>query len=318
MSNADVFLFHMLKGGVDKRTRDAIGLSMAHTLKRALNFPAAAMSQSDQNVVNLLERRGFSPFDPIFSASELDEIDAYFSDKPISFSTSEMNTDYTVRGFAADRPPELRFGNWEQETVSACPAFGRVAHDLRLLQIAEAYLKAPPTITFLTVWWSYPSSAIRGGMQNYHHDRDDFRSLKLFAYLTDTSETSGPHQFVEETHSFETLVSFIQRQKWTDPAQYEAFLQWMEVHRKKDHDVTEYFPKENIRTITGARGTTFFEDTRGLHRGVPPLSSPRLAFEICYSLNPKHNQKYNAVPRPSAVGQISAGIAYATRLFYQE
>lgn len=252
----------------------------------------------------------------MFSPADLDEIDAYFSGKPLAFSNAEMDSGGAVKGLLADHPPGLRFGYWPQEVVTACPAFCRAAHDPALLRVAEAYLGAPPTISILTTWWSFPSSAARGGMQNFHHDRDDFRMLKVFAYLTDTSEASGPHEFVEETHSYEALTAFMKRQDWTDQRQ-QAFLDWMEVHRKQDSDVARTFPKENIRTITGPRGSTFFEDTRGLHRGLPPVSAPRHVFEICYCLAPKLNTTYAPIPRACVPSPLEAGAAYATRLFYK-
>lgn len=154
-------------------------------------------------------------------------------------------------------------------------------------------------------------------MQSFHHDRDDFRMLKAFACLTETTATSGPHEFVGETHTFDALVSLMNRKAWISVRQENDFLNWMEQHRKSDADVLRNFPRENIRTITGPRGSTFFEDTRGLHRGLPPVDAPRLVFEICYTLLPRHNVQYAQIPRPSAPAPLEPGAAYATRLFYR-
>lgn len=317
-TSADLFLFHMLKGGVDKRTRDVMGESIARSVNQSLGFARGAPSPAETEIVQRLERTGFAPVAPMFSPAELDEIDAYFADKPIHFSDAAQDTQGSVPARLADRPQGLRFGNWPQEVISGCPAFCRAAHDPGLLRVAEAYLGAPPSITILTAWWSFPSTAALGGMQNFHHDRDDFRMLKVFTYLTDTTETTGPHQFVEETHSFDALVGLMRRKTWTSAQQQLEFLRWMEVHRKDDGDVARNFPKENIRTITGARGSTFFEDTRGLHRGLPPVSGPRLAFEICYALVPKYNGEYAPIPYPCDPGPLSPATAYANRLFYGE
>jgi hypothetical protein len=300
--NSDLYLFEMLKGGVDKQTRDAMGTSIVKTLCQYLNAPPPApLSEPDSQAVADLRRLGFATIPPIFSVDELDDIDRYLADKTISFSSFELGTKDIVRGRFADHPQNVRFGQWDQEVVSGCPAFARAAHDPRLLQIAETYLGAPPTISILTAWWSFPSNAAAGGMQFFHHDRDDFRCLKLFVYLTDTPLDAGPHQFVDETHSFKTLLNFVNRRTWENKAEKIEFLRWMEEHRKKEVDVHAYFPPENIRVVSGDRGTTFLEDTRGLHRGIPPVSRPRLAFEICYSLMPKHNEVYKPTQRPSAV-----------------
>lgn len=319
MTNADQFLFQMLKGGVDKRTRDVMGMSMARTLSQSWPLPRAVPTPEEQSIVQRLVQRGFAEAAPMFSPDDLAEIDSYFADKPICFSNNELSPHAGTRRLFADRPVDTRFGLWDQAVLSACPPFCRAAFDPRLLRVAETYLEAPPTVSILTAWWSFPSStAPRGGMQNFHHDRDDFRMLKVFCYLTDTTPTSGPHEFVEETHSFDSLVTFMGRRAWASAAEQHKFLNWMEVHRKEDADVMRIFPKENIRTITGARGASFFEDTRGLHRGLPPIDAPRLVFEICYSLAPKFNATYTPVPRPCVPADTSPAAAYATRLFYQD
>lgn len=316
MSNAEQFLFEMLKGGVDKRTRDMMGASMANTIRRTWPSPAVVPNAVEQATVQRLQQRGFAEVAPIFSAADLAEIDAYFADKPICFSNDDMTSDASTRGLFAERPANVRFGLWEQEVISACPAFCRAAFDQNLLRVAEVYLGAPPTVTIIAAWWSFPSTVAPQGMQYFHHDRDDFRMLKLFCYLTDVTPTSGPHEFVEETHSFDALLGFMGRRTWLSTSEQKQFLQWMEVHRKEDADVVRQFSRENVRTITGARGSTFFEDTRGLHRGLPPVDAPRLAFEICYSLAPKFNGTYTPIPRPCTVsGDRAAG--HANRLFYK-
>ncbi|MBX7199129.1 MAG: hypothetical protein K1X51_07095 [Rhodospirillaceae bacterium] len=317
MSNAEVFFFQMLKGGVDKRTRDMMGASIAATLNRSWPLPRTTPTPEEDATVRRLEQKGFAEIPPMFSSAELDEIHAYFADKPICFTNQDLTPDDGSRALLNARPPGLRFGLWDQNVISACPAFCRAAFDPGLLRVAEAYLGAPPTVSILTAWWSFPADAPRGGMQNYHHDRDDFRMLKVFCYLTDTTVTSGPHEFIDETHSFEALLGFMSRRQWSSAAEQKKFLEWMEVHRKDDGDVARIFPKENIRTITGKRGSSFFEDTRGLHRGLPPVSEPRLAFEICYALTPKYNYTYAPVPRPCAVGSDPAA-TYANRLIYQD
>ncbi len=316
-ADSDLFLFKMLKGGVDKRTRDMMGMAIAHTLSAKLALPPIAPSAAEAEIVRQLDLTGFAAVAPIFSPADLAEIEAYFADKPISFSDSDLDTT-GFRGLLADNPGNLRFGHWDQDVVSGCPQFCRAAHAPSLLRIAEAYLGAPPTVSTLTDWWSFPSTAMRGGMQNFHHDRDDFRLLKVFTYLTDATETTGPHEFIQETHSFNALMSFMSRGAALTGQQQKEFVQWMEQHRKADDDVHKYFPKENILTITGNRGATFFEDTRGLHRGLPPVTGPRLAFEICYTMTPKLSSIYKPIPRACAADPTYAGTTRATRLFYSD
>jgi hypothetical protein len=285
--NAEALLFHMLKGGVGKRTRDEIGACIARAL-RGKKEPA----NDNPEVLESLRNTGFSAIPPIFTAQQIESICLYLLGNPTIYYNVSPAQDGSLTHNGQ------RFAEWPQEVISACPEFAAAAHDPKLLRVAEAYLEAPPVITILTAWWSYPSSAPLGGMQHFHHDRDDFRCLKLFVYLTDVTEETGPHQYVDGTHETAALDSIS-----TAP----EFWAWLDrSHRKSDADVAErfWFP----RTITGPAGSTFLEDTRGLHRGVPPVSAPRLAFEICYTMLPKSNASYRPIPWQTS--------CEATRLFY--
>jgi len=53
-------------------------------------------------------------------------------------------------------------------------------------------------------------------------------------------------------------------------------------------------------TVTGAAGTAFAIDTRGIHKGVPPLARPRLILCIQYSLLPCLIYEYAPVLRAGA------------------
>lgn len=285
--NAEALLFHMLKGGVGKRTRDEMGAAIARKLRRTEHH---YLYNDEQAVVNRLRGTGFAAITPIFTPEQIASIHNYFSDKPPIHYNDNPNKPQVA---------PARFAEWSQDIVSSCPEFAQAAHDPRLLRIAEAYLECPPVITILTAWWSYPSTADLGGMQYFHHDRDDFRCLKLFVYLTDVTEETGPHQYVDGTHdtaSFEVPY-------YTSP----EFLAWFDrSHRKDAVDVAERCGPP--RTITGPAGSTFLEDTRGLHRGAPPLGGPRMVFEICYAMRPKTNGNYKPIPWNTS--------CEATRLFY--
>lgn len=289
---ADYLLFQMLKGGVGKRARDEIGASIAKTLRRG-----AAPKHMASPVLDGLLEIGFCALDPVFNAEQIASIHEYLADKPKIFYNVGPDVDGSKIHLGH------RFAEYPQEVISACPEFAAVATHPALLDIAEAYLEAPPLVTILTAWWSYPSDEPLGGMQHFHHDRDDFRCLKLFVYLTDVADKTGPHVFVDGSHDSEQLCA-----GWVD----DDFWAWMDAsHRKDEASVREWFDDCDIRTIEGPAGSTFLEDTRGLHRGVPPVDAPRLAFEICYTMLPKYGTAYKRpIPWREAPDQC--------RLFYEQ
>ncbi len=65
-----------------------------------------------------------------------------------------------------------------------------------------------------------------------------------------------------------------------------------------------------MRTILGARGTTFVADTSGIHAGMPPQRAPRLLLQAQYSILPNFALHYRPVADPSHQGLDS----YVNRL----
>lgn len=45
-------------------------------------------------------------------------------------------------------------------------------------------------------------------------------------------------------------------------------------------------------TLTGSKGSSFIEDTYGIHKGQLPLEGKRLLLQIQYSYLPLHVEKY--------------------------
>jgi len=313
--SSDQLLFQMLKGGVDKRVRDAMGGSIAASLRSANKKIRSSGPLTAEAAPALASLRdiGFAQIGPLFTPDQIERIHGYFAARPAMFYNANVTDADVVRCSLGGRPAGYRFCEWSQDVISACPEFQAAAHHPTLLRLAEEYLEAPPTITILTTWWSFPSDGPLGGMQNFHHDRDDFRCLKLFVYLTPVTAQTGPHEYVDGTHTLDAIIRLAAPEQ-LHRTHLQKFLGWLEVHRKDEQDVVAAFPGGRIRTILGESGSTFLEDTRGFHRGVPPRAAPRFAFEICYSLLPKYNAKYEPIVRTMAV---DPAVAYATRLFYR-
>jgi hypothetical protein len=287
---------YLLKGGLDKPTRDSIGRASAGFISQRV-MPALAggisLDERDRPAFKTLRKKGWSPVANVFSDAEIAEIDHYFRAIPASVSGGGCEGHVLLK----DVPPAASFAHFHGTVVCGCPPIYRVLHDERLISLASAYLGAPATIGISTVWWSYPAPGGAEGMQMFHHDRGDFRSCNLFVYLSDVDAGTGPHAFVEQTHEMEVLLPLISQRFGSDPEGFHAFWKWMEQHRKTDADVARFFAAENIKSFTGPKGTSFFEDTRGLHKGTRPTAGPRFAFEIFYSVLPKFNEVANPLRR---------------------
>jgi hypothetical protein len=150
--------------------------------------------------------------------------------------------------------------------VEAIPEVIRIANDPRILAIVSRYLGCKPTIDDVLAWWSLPNRPAPYEEQFFHRDQDSIRFVKLFIYLSDVSESDGPHTFVRGSHRSRDLLK--------------------SGMRFKDEEVASTIGEEAIVRFTGPFGTCFLEDTYGLHKGQMPTTGTRLILQVRYTMLP--------------------------------
>jgi hypothetical protein len=95
--------------------------------------------------------------------------------------------------------------------------------------------------------------------QYFHWDNDFTKFLKLYIYLTDVETGSGPHIFIPGTHKNKLFKHRLCR-LYSDQNIYEAY-------------------KERIEFL-GNKGSLFFVDSYGLHKGETPRNKSRLILNV--------------------------------------
>lgn len=169
--------------------------------------------------------------------------------------------------FQPSSPAAARYQIDEAE-VARCHAAQSVLADESLLAVVQDYLGAPPINDLVTMWWSAPGPTGSESVvaQQFHVDLDRLRFLKLFVYLTDVTEESGPHVYLRGTHR-------------DLPTRLRA------PRRYTDAEVGPDLTARSLR-LCGRRGTMFLADTIGLHKGLPVRAGNRLVFQLewCTSL----------------------------------
>jgi len=160
--------------------------------------------------------------------------------------------------------PQTHVAFFDHATVLHAPHALAIANDGVVLDAVSAALGAKPKITYMAAWWSIPHPGEPRQAENFHRDVDDWRFIKLFVYLTDVDESSGPHSFVRGSH----LSPALRR-----------------IQRYSDSAVDEAFGTERTVVFTGPAGSSILENTYGLHRGTPPRSRLRLMFQVVYGLS---------------------------------
>jgi hypothetical protein len=122
--------------------------------------------------------------------------------------------------------------------------------------------------------WSTPNGEEDDITQSFHRDYDDWKFLKLFIYLSDVDEDSGPHVYVQGSHRKSGRL-------------------FAAPYSNKEVETT--YGASRLKAFTGPAGSSFFCDTYGIHKGALPRSKPRLMFLVQYSILPVFAYKYQPI-----------------------
>ena len=232
---------------------------------QAPDSSAVLSSLEDDGIAVLLERL----------PKQVEEMNHFLSDKPVVLRRSGEIVHHERL------PPGCTMADYQLETVLNCPHVLALANSDFLIRTATQYLGCLPTISTVGIRWSLPGSRCEASTQSFHRDRDDWRCLKFFVYLTDVDGTSGPHHFVRGSHR----------------TQFELFSRPYEAET-----LEKAFGRDAMCVVTGPAGTAFLADTIGIHAGPIPIRKPRLMLEVGYTLLPVFALLYKPVeiePRPA-------------------
>jgi hypothetical protein len=164
--------------------------------------------------------------------------------------------------FDAASPLAARYDLAEEDLVAE-PVVQDLLADDSLLRLAQDYLGGLPVQDLVAMWWTAPvgTGASSAAAQRFHFDLDRLRFVKLFVYLTDVDEGSGPHVYVRGSHR-------------SLPRRFRAD------RRFEDDEVLAEFGPASVAEVTGPRGSMFVADTKGLHKGLPARDRHRLVFQM--------------------------------------
>ena len=165
----------------------------------------------------------------------------------------------------------------------------QLALDERLLSIASAYLDGPAAIGGSNLRRSFTNALTEFDTLWFHSDPNSPRILKVFFYLTDVDENSGPFCHVRGSH----------RKK---------FGGWRVSYRLTDDDILRHYSSEDIKLALGRPGSIVFADTTGFHRGTKCRTRDRDMLTINYVLEPEFGGKAETplIPDDFNFGVLSA------------
>ncbi|NND70189.1 MAG: hypothetical protein HKN43_01280 [Rhodothermales bacterium] len=197
----------------------------------------------------------------LISAEHVDEMYSYMAEKKW---VDRQRKD--IGEFALDGVPEdTQLAHLPLEDVLRAPHLLRLANDPSILLAIEKQFGCKPSAEVIQASWSPPSKKEAIRSQLFHRDTDGLQFIKLFIFLTDVTEDSGPHCFVLNSHDANKL---------TKPGFF------------TEEQVIDSFGEENITFISCPKGTHFLENTYGVHKGTQPKGHGRLMVQVLYCSHP--------------------------------
>jgi hypothetical protein len=152
--------------------------------------------------------------------------------------------------------------------------------DPRILDVVNSYLELFARITYYTLQETAVTGKGRAFSQQWHRDPQEQRLCKVFLYLYDVDENTGPFTYVPRSsrgHEYARL--FPQRPPHGSYPSAE--------------DIERHLPKEKVRVVTGKAGTVIFCDTTGLHCGGYAKERSRIMLTLSYAAPTyRENQSY--------------------------
>jgi ectoine hydroxylase-related dioxygenase (phytanoyl-CoA dioxygenase family) len=154
--------------------------------------------------------------------------------------------DYINRLLSKDQPPLADDDPWLRIGVSD-----------RVLDVVNSYFDMWSKLTYVDLWYTPPAppGVTRVSSQRWHRDYNDAHLVKIFIYLDDVDEETGPLDYVPAS---------------TPGGEYENEWPWRPVSNDlyPPQDVFEArIPKSAQVSLTGGAGSMAFCNTSGFHRG---------------------------------------------------
>lgn len=145
----------------------------------------------------------------------------------------------------------------------------------KILDIVNSYFGAWSKFYYLTLNLTKPmlKSAVPVMSQNWHRDPEDKKTRKVFIYLNDVQENTGPFIYVLGSQDGGKYGKFFPQKKPPKGAYPPIGAVEARVHAN------------DIKTYTGEAGTVIFVDTAGLHRGGYATEKERIMFTAGFLSN---------------------------------
>jgi ectoine hydroxylase-related dioxygenase (phytanoyl-CoA dioxygenase family) len=255
------------------------------------------LDSDQQDVVEMLRADGLAvvPFTKLFDESLWSELaassrafadqieaDLRAEEEPIQIDEETMTKEEIKAARKAERIRERRAGkggavrNKQSYLQRSYPMVTDLAFDnpwlkhaasTRMLDVVNTYLELWTKLLYVDQWYTIPvmtDEDARISSQRWHRDYNDQHLVKVFIYMNDVDEGSGP---------FEYVPGSARGGPYADAWPWVPF--GSDLYPPQE-EFDQKIPSDAIRTLTGPAGSVIFCNTSGFHRGGFATERPRI------------------------------------------
>lgn len=253
--------FYLQRRFMNPSTRELLASHVArHSRPTIVHKPN---SDTDIRSAEELKTTGITMLGELLTPTQCAELKEYFKQREV-FDPYRKELPRFKPLDTKEKHPDAHVAHHVAKDIFQAPYLADLANDPRILAIVSRFLGCRPTLGYIATWWSYATEKGAQQAEFFHRDVDDWKFVKLFVYLSDVGESSGPHIYVRNSSNKNILA---------------------DIRRFNDEEVIEAFGKDNIIRLTANAGQGFLEDTFGIHKGQPVEKGTRLIFQAVYGLS---------------------------------
>jgi hypothetical protein len=226
-----------------------------------------------QRIVSELEADGYSllTFEELFPESDTwRELEAQ-SVQFVAKTEAALAGDREGLRVRAGKEFVVRLHSYGVELGLDDPWF-RACASRRILDLANTYLELWSKLEYVDMWYSVPQpeEAARIASQRWHRDFNDKHLLKVFLYLVDVDEGTGPFQYVPGS---------------APGGRYGDAWPWRPLGENypPEDELESRISGDAVKVFTGRKGTLLFCNTAGFHRGGFATTGARVLATATYS-----------------------------------
>lgn len=171
----------------------------------------------------------------------------------------------------------------------------------KILDVANSYMRMWTRLRYMTLARTKITDSNEPiQSQRWHRDPEEKRMCKVFIYLTDVDDSSGPFIYITQSVYGKTWGRFFPQ--IPPQGSYPA-----------NGAIEQTIPAQAIRTFTGKAGTVIFCDTTGIHRGGFATEKERIMFTAFYSADTYSEQTRYTLPVDFQMKKLVPEAQYAVQ-----